>query len=174
MRDKNFMLFDSEPAYETVKELMEDEPSLTEDNAWQMAYDAIRDDRNFLLSEFRDVAEGNYVMLTERQTWNGKSKGMVILYEKDLGEVLEPMTAALERCDSSVRVWLTPERDIVAEKVHHDGTNTYMLRKVRARVSERTIENLGIALSCGCDITEKIMKYTIPAGKPIAKHYGLH
>lgn len=173
MQLKNeYELYDScsfaSEAYDYRKE---ENPDASEDAIWAMVNDEIDTEFDSVRTEFGDI-EGDFIICGSFGRWDGRRGGFSPYFDTNLGEMLVKLMAGLCDSGSNTHVWVDENGDVRACESHHDGSNSYFLRKVKKGVTREYIENLGENLNAGPRLEEVIGKFTAKAGLPIAKAYG--
>ena len=105
----------------------------------------------------------NILVIADLGLWDGRKPGY-----KVIGRNLKDIFNA--SCGDYQKIWHDPETDdILEDDIHHDGTNHYRFREIRAGVD---MEPLLDAIYNGDFTEEDVAKYTKPLGKYVRKVYG--
>ena len=167
-----YELYDSSDfADEAYKYRKEENPDASEDAIWAMVNDEIDAEADNLRAEFGDI-EGDFIICGSMGRWDGRHGGFSPYFDTNLGEMLVKLMSGFSDSGSNTHVWIDRNGDVRAYECHHDGSNSYLLRKVKKGVTREYIENLGENLNVGKRLEDAIMKFTAKAGLPIAKAYG--
>ncbi len=110
--------------------------------------------------------KGEILAIADLGLWNGRHQAY-----KELGHNVANCLQGFVRGNSELHIFVEGS-ELQAEETHHDGTNHYMFREVRANCSERALEHLKDMLYEGTATQEDIDKCTKPMGRYPAKVYG--
>ena len=70
------------------------------------------------------------IAFCEVEQWNGPRYALVNLSEENKTDHLAHIVEPMMRCNSLIDVSIQ-DNDVVMHEAHHDGTNTYVFRKMR-------------------------------------------
>lgn len=129
------------------------------------------DDEEYNFSEVKNILDdiqpkGKILVFADVARWNGRFNGCA----ESEGPVSYCLNSHVIGA-SELEVY-TEGRELKATEFHHDGTNYYTFREVKANVSEKKIVALEEAFCKGEATQEDIDKITKPMGHYPAKAFG--
>ena len=104
------------------------------------------------------------VVIADLGLWNGRHSGYRLIHNANVKYVLRQAQGDFYKVE-----WDADTDDVVAEDVHHDGTNYYTFRLAKANVN---LDKLCDLIYRGVATQEDIDRYTMPIGKYVRKVYG--
>lgn len=144
----------------------EDGEALDEDElrerAYELRYDYLDDERVNL-----NVAlDGDIIILASLGLWNGRPAGYKELHSNNIADCLYANINGCSYCE-----WYVDSYGrMKGIEAHHDGTNYYEYRKVKAGVSEERLDNALYEYTRGNE--RPIRTITENIGKYVANVYG--
>lgn len=153
---------------ELAKELKEDYEEDYPDKSDEWWEDFAREyNDNCLDDERRNLdieLDGKIVVIADPfGLWNGNVKGIKVLNTSNIKDIF------CSFCNGEMKFY-SDGYNIVADEIHHDGTNHYIYREVRDGVD---IDNLIYKYKNGEEVTNKMINYyTKSIVKPVSDVYG--
>ena len=141
----------------------EDEP-MTDDEAWERAYDLNNDYLDDERINLDIVIPTDIIVFADLGLWNGRRSGYKVLNSRNLKDVLDVC------CGDYIDWFVNENGEMIITDCHHDGTNYYTVRAMRD-LTDAQFENFSGKLWNG--ITEKdVKRYTRRLGDYPAKVFG--
>jgi len=129
-RETVFDEFEQTVAYHD--DALEDDPGLGDDSAWRIAAEDVAEDFDRILSDIEDrMGEGVFLIRGTFGAWDGPHR--VATFIEDAKGIREALDI---RGDSSVSI-ITEGPHLYIEQSHHDGHNSYELRRLSPKGLQR-------------------------------------
>lgn len=148
------------------KDIMEDNPDLTEEQAMQCAYET----RDEYLEDERanlniDVGE-EIIIIADLGLWDGRHQAYKLLNKTNIADCLTGT------CGDYVTWFVDDRGDLNCRDCHHDGTNLYLYRAWKSGISEEQKDNFLYKVRRGKATRKDITRYTRKIGTYVADVYG--
>lgn len=148
------------------KEIMDDNPDLTEEQAMQCAYETrdeyLEDEKTNLNI---DVGE-EIIIIADLGLWDGRRQAYKLLNKTNIADCFGGT------CGDYVTWFVDDRGDLNYRDCHHDGTNLYLYRAWKFGISETQKENFLYKVYKGRATRADITKYTRKIGTYVADVYG--
>lgn len=148
------------------KDIMEDNPDLTEEQAMQCAYETrdeyLEDEKTNLNI---DVGE-EIIIIADLGLWDGRRQAYKLLNKTNIADCFGGT------CGDYVTWFVDDRGDLNCIDCHHDGTNLYLYRAWKFGISETQKENFLYKVYRGKATRADITKYTRKIGTYVADVYG--
>ena len=128
---------------EHIEKLMEDDPELVWESAYELNAEYLEDERANLNIEVGD----EIIVLADLGLWYGRRRDYVTWFVDDRG-------------------------DLMCRDIHHDGTNIYMYRAWKAETTDEQKRNFLQKIYDGKATRKDITRYTRKIGVYVADVYG--
>ena len=147
-------------------DLMEDNPDLTEERAYDLAYetrdDYLEDEKANLNIEVGD----EIVIIANLGLWDGNRMAYKLLHKTNIADCFSGT------CGDYVTWFVDDRGDLNCRDCHHDGTNIYLYRAWKDGISEEQKENFLYKVYRGQATRKDITRYTRKIGVYVADVYG--
>lgn len=145
--------------------LREENPSLSEDELYEMAYEgnmiSLEDERTNL-----DIGlPSPIIVIADLGLWYDRRQGYKMIESGNIKDCLYDN-------NDDVEWYVDSKKDLRATSVHHDGTNYYRYRMLKESCSESQIERFKEKLYNGTATSKDITRYTKRIGDSICNVYG--
>ena len=154
---------------EMMLDLREANPEIDDYTLSSIAVDVLEEDLGIYREEFDNVP-GDFVVIGTSRRWNGSTDGFSPYFDTTLGEMIVKLGHGFVDSESYTTLTLTDDGELSMTEAHHDGTNLYVLRKVKDGVSCDDIEEFGDNLNGNLS---ELYAMTEPVGVIIRKRYGI-
>ena len=151
---------------EIKKDIMEDNPELTEEQALRCAYETrdeyLEDEKQNLNIEVGD----EIIIIADLGLWDGRRMGYKLIHSTNIRDCLSGT------CGDYVTWYVDTLGDLRCDDIHHDGTNHYLYRAWKDGVSYAQRELLMQKIYCGIATRKDITRLTRKLGTYVADVYG--
>ena len=154
---------------EMMLDLREANPEIDDYTLSSIAVDVLEEDLGIYRDEFDNVP-GDFVVIGTSRRWNGSTDGFSPYFDTTLGEMIVKLGHGFVDSPSTTTLTLTADGELKMREAHHDGANSYVLRKVKDGISRENIEEFGENL---CGNLDELYDMTEPVGIIIRKRYGI-
>jgi len=148
------------------KEIMDDNPDLTEEQAMRCAYETwdeyLEDEKTNLNI---DVGE-EIIIIADLGLWDGRRQAYKLLNKTNIADCFGGT------CGDYVTWFVDDRGDLNCRDCHHDGTNLYLYRAWKFGISDTQKENFLHKVYKGRATRADITKYTRKIGTYVADVYG--
>lgn len=154
-----------------MEDLKEFYPDASDELLDELASDLYFDNRRLLMNTFADtIFPTDVICIADLGLWNGRCHAHRV-YEKP---TLDELFYAGHDIDEAE--WYIDEyNDLRCDAYHHDGTNHYLYRQIRAEIGPTARENFHDKLLNGTLTRKDINHYTLPIGQIVLnaeqRHY---
>ena len=148
------------------KDIIEDNPDLTEEQAMQYAYetrDEYLEDEKANLNI--DVGE-EIVIIADLGLWDGRHQAYKLLHKTNIADCLSGT------CGDYVTWFVDDRGDLMCRDIHHDGTNLYTYRAWKPEISHAQRSYFMQKVAIGKATRKDITRYTHRIGDKVADVYG--
>lgn len=156
-----------------MEDLREFYPDASEALLDELATDLYFDNRRLLMNTFADtIFPTDVICIAELGLWDGKHRAFRIYEQPTLDELFQ-----LDRDIEEAEWYVDEYNDLRCRGSHHDGTNHYLYRQIRAEIGDKARQNFFAKLRSHNTLTRKDLNhYTIALGPIVTaaeqRHYG--
>ncbi len=150
--------------------LMQEEPELSEREAWDLAEDY---NSEYLLDErynLNILLPTDIIIIADLGLWNGRVKAYKELNSCNIKSCLYASS------DGEYMSWYVDGNagrgDLRCDETHHDGTNHYLYRRWKEGISEAAKESFLEKIYNSTATPKDVSRYTKSLAPEIAKAYG--
>ena len=147
---------------EHIEKLMEDDPELVWESAYELNAEYLEDERANLNIEVGD----EIIVLADLGLWYGRRPAYKLIRKTNIADCL------CGTCGDDVTWFVDDRGDLNCRDIHHDGTNLYLYRAWRPGMSAERRENFLEKWNRGLATRKDITRYTKRIGNYIADVYG--
>lgn len=112
-------------------------------------------------------APGQIIQIAQLGLWNGNPVGYKLLNDRTVGNLLR----LGESCDYG-EFYIDNYWNLRSNQTHHDGTNHYLYRAFKPKVTDAQFRSLTTKLYNGIVDNALITRLTVSLGKDIGRVYG--
>ena len=147
---------------EHIEKLMEDDPELVWESAYELNAEYLEDERANLNIEVGD----EIIVLADLGLWYGRRHGYKLIRKTNIADCL------CGTCGDYVTWFVDDRGDLMCRDIHHDGTNIYMYRAWKAETTDEQKRNFLQKIYDGKATRKDITRYTRKIGVYVADVYG--
>ena len=143
-------------------DILAENPDADEHTIFATAYEINGDYLDDEKANLNVTVDAPIIMILDLDLWNGHRYGYKLMGQ-NIADCLDCYT-----CGDYVTFYVDEDGEFKCDDSHHDGTNCYTFRKVKADAPD----SFNYAVVDGEATKEDMLAYTEPLGGEIAKVYG--
>ena len=152
-----------------VKEVMQENPSLSEEDATYMISELKAEDLEMLTDNITKnlKVSNDLIIIADLQFWNGRKSGYKLVSKEHLEDIFASNLLGYDDF-----LYFVEDNDLKINLYHHDGTHRCQVREFRKNLSDSKKGELLKKIYFNKVTKEDITRYTKSIGRQILKIFG--